>query len=251
MHFHNKMTVTLTMLRYRKRFIPFALLSMMLFRFPFWVNKSCSFWKLMGSGQNGAFDKTPDWQQWGILAVHRIDFAVQAPAIINTGNKGLYKDLYGSFIAKWIHFLGCETWTVFLEPIESHGSWDGKKVFGELPVKTNYGGKIAVLTRATIRLSRLKDFWRNVEPVAGQMANTKGLLLSLGIGEMPLVKQATFSIWETKEDMKQFAYQKKEHTAVIEKTRSEKWYNEDMFTRFKIIACNGTIRGVNPMAGKL
>ena len=244
------MTVTLTILNYRKRFIPFALLAMFFFRLPLWLNKKISFWKLLGSGKNATFDKNPDWQQWGILSVESSKLKVESWEHADPEGNLLYKELYGAFIAKWIRLFNCEVWTVFLEPIEGHGTWDGKRVFGELPAKTPYEGQIAVLTRATIRLSRLKHFWSNVAPVAGKMAGAKGLQASFGIGEMPWIKQATFSIWQDKEAMKQFAYEMKEHTEVIRKTRSEKWYSEDMFTRFKIIATMGTIRGTNPLEGK-
>src|SRR6184192_980937 len=117
------MIATLTILRYRKRFIPFALLSMMLFRLPLWLNKKISFYKLLGSGKNGTFDKHPDWQQWGILEVGSSKLvvgsekrAVGKKEPYTIGNTKLYRQLYGSFIAKWIRLFGCETWTIFLEP---------------------------------------------------------------------------------------------------------------------------------------
>jgi hypothetical protein len=34
------------------------------------VQSKNKFLKLLGSGKNGFFDKSPDWQQWGILTVH-------------------------------------------------------------------------------------------------------------------------------------------------------------------------------------
>ena len=240
------MIATLTILRYRKRFIPFALLSMMLFRLPLWLNKRFSFYKLLGSGRNGTFDRRPDWQQWGILAVGNTELTVGSMESYDGDNKTFYKQLYGSFIAGWIGLFRCEVWTIFLEPIEGHGLWDGKKVFGELPPQSEYDGKIAILTRATIRLSRLKNFWANVSSVADQMASAKGFISSLGIGEMPWIKQATFSIWENKAAMKAFAYQMREHQEVIRKTRAEKWYSEDMFVRFRIIKTTGSIRGTDP-----
>jgi heme-degrading monooxygenase HmoA len=122
-----------------------------------------------------------------------------------------------------------------LEPLESHGFWDGKKVFGELPNQSDYSGKIAVLTRATIKLSKLKHFWKNVASVASQMATAKGFITSYGVGEIPWIKQATFSIWESKEDMMSFAYKMPQHKEVIKKTVKQKWYKEEMFTRFKIL----------------
>ena len=245
------MTVSLTILRYRKRYIPFALLAMALFRLPLWRRKDISFWKLMGSGKNGTFDKKPDWQQWGILAVHSTALVVNGSDAAEGGNKNDLKALYGSFISKWTRFFNCEVWTIILEPIEGHGTWDGKKVFGDLPPRSDHEGLIAILTRATIRPGRLKNFWKNVDAVAVQMAVAKGFVASLGIGEVPWIKQATFSVWESKQDMKNFAYQLHVHKEVIQKTRSEKWYSEDMFTRFKILGATGTIRGKDPLGGKL
>ncbi len=65
------------------------------------------------------------------------------------------------------------------------------------------------------------------------MASAPGFQTSFGIGEVPWIKQATFSIWSSKADMKAFAYQMHEHATVIAKTRKEKWYSEDLFMRFK------------------
>lgn len=240
------MRSVIIILRYRKRFIPFALLSMALFRLPLWLNKKISFWKLLGCGQNGSFDKRPDWQQWGILVVIKGEGWI--PESLN-GKE--IKTVFGSFIAKWIRIFKCETWQVVLEPLAVHGLWDGKKVFGELSTPSGQEGRIAILTRATIRFSRLRDFWNNVGTVSAQMAVAKGFVCSLGIGEIPLIKQATFSIWESAEHMKKFAYGNDAHKEVIHKTRKENWYSEEMFVRFRIISTKGTIKGVNPGVGGL
>jgi hypothetical protein len=47
--------------------------------------------------------------------------------------------------------------------------------------------------------------------------------------------------------MKQFAYKMKDHAEVIQKTRKENWYSEDMFVRFKVLQTWGTIKGVEPI----
>ena len=200
----------------------------------------------MGCGKNGTFDKNPDWQQWGIMTVFKSETGIDI-----SNETLLVKNLYGSFINAWLQFFHCETWTILLEPIEGHGKWDNKEPFGELPKHSDYDGPIAILTRATIRLSKLKAFWKNVGGVANQMAGAKGFITSIGIGEMPYIKQATFSIWENKEAMKQFAYQMSQHTEVIKKTRKENWYSEDMFVRFRPIKTYGTIKGNDPLQGKL
>ena len=199
----------------------------------------------MGCGKNGTFDKNPDWQQWGILAVHNT-----AMEKTFTSNE-LIQQLYGGFLKSWVKWFKCETWTIFLEPVEGHGKWDGKEPFGQVPKQTEYNGIIATMTRATIRLNKLNAFWKNVGGVAHEMGAAKGLLTSIGIGEMPYIKQATFSVWQSKEAMKQFAYQMHQHTAVIRKTRQENWYSEDMFMRFKPTKTFGSIKGSNPLAGIL
>ena len=219
---------------------------MALFRLPLLFNRNISFFKLLGCGKNGTFDIHPDWQQWGIITVFKSEKGIDI-----SDESTLIKSLYGAFINGWLLFFQCEIWTILLEPIEGHGKWDQKEPFGNLPKQTIYEGPIAILTRATIRLSKLKAFWQNVDGVANQMTSAKGFITSVGIGEMPYIKQATFSIWENKEAMKQFAYQMSQHTAVIKKTRKENWYSEDMFVRFRPIKTYGTIKGDDPLKGKL
>ncbi|MES2848714.1 MAG: spheroidene monooxygenase [Bacteroidota bacterium] len=236
------MLATLTIIRYKKRYIPFALLAMALHHIPFWFNPKATFYKLLGCGKNGTFDKNPDWQQWGIVAAH--------PEQLVTQNASL-KELYGNFINGWLKLFNCEVCTFYLEPIEGHGKWDGAACFGNLAKQTDYDGPIAILTRATIRLSQLSAFWKNVAGVASQMNSAKGLITSIGIGEMPYIKQATFSIWQNRDSMKTFAYQMKEHAEVVRKTRQENWYSEDMFVRFKPLKITGTIRGITPLEGIL
>ena len=248
------MQVSLSIIRYRKRYILFAFLAMLIFRLPLWLNKSNSFFKLLGCGKNGAFDKKPDLCQWGILTVLSSGFEVRGLKFDVRGlkeeNGSLTRELHGRFISNWFRLFKCEIWTVLLEPVEGHGLWDGKKVFGVLPNNSLHEGRIAILTRATIRLSKLKYFWQNVAPVAKTMNSAKGFISSVGIGEIPWIKQATFSTWENKEDMKAFAYGMKVHSEVIKKTREQQWYSEEMFVRFKITGSMGTIHGINPLEGK-
>lgn len=229
------MIVSLTIVRYRKAFIPIALLAMAIHRLPMWLQKGCTFWKLLGSGRNGTFDLNPDWQQWGLLAVWE-------------SQKDFDEFNESSFIVSWWNKLTIERWTILCSPLQSHGKWDGEEPFGG-PNITTYTGPIAVLTRATIRLNRLKNFWANVDSVANLMANASGYITSFGIGEAPVYRQATFSIWRSIDDVKAFAYASREHAEVIKKTRDEKWYSEELFARFKPVASFGTINGKDPLNG--
>lgn len=215
------MICVVTIVRYPKYMGYFGILSMALFHLPLMFNKKLSFYKLLGCGKNGTFDIHPDWRQWAILTISDEQLAVS-----NWG-----------FIGWYIKFFKCYVQTIVLKPVSSHGTWNEKKVFGEMPHLTSeIEGKIAVLTRATIRLNKLKSFWRNVPDVSAQMHNAKGLIASFGIGEIPFIKQATLSIWEDVESMKNFAYRMKAHQTVIQKTRKENWYSEEMFARFEVIS---------------
>ena len=237
-----QMIVTLTIIRYPRNWMAIpALLSMAFFHLPLMINRKIGFYKLMGTGKNGTFDKNPEWCQWAILAAYRSEF---------TGSTNLTPTLlYGNVIAGWFRLFRCETCTFYLQPIEGHGTWDGREPFGTLPKQSAYTGPVGILTRATIRLSKAGRFWSHVEQVATRMAGADGFIFSIGIGEMPFLKQATFSIWKNKESMHRFAYQLEEHADVIRKTRKEKWYSEDMFVRFIPLKVHGTIQGSNPLSG--
>lgn len=216
------MFCTLIITRYPKYLGVFGFISMALFRLPLYFNKQIKFFKLMGSGKNGTFDIHPDLNQWAILFT----------AENNT-------DKAPGFIYKYIQFFRCDVKEFLLQPVEGHGLWDKKKVFGKPDSKLNDDEVVATLTRATIRLNRLKNFWSNVDSVANKMPAAKGLIISYGIGEMPWIKQATFSIWQNKNAMKEFAYTMQQHAAVIRKTRNENWYKEEMFVRFRVISFKG------------
>ena len=229
------MIVSLTIVRYRKAFIPFALLAMALHRLPMILQKGCSFWKLMGSGKNGTFDLRPDWQQWGLLA--------------SWNDKGDFDRFYSSsFISRYWKAFGVEKWTILCEPLQSHGKWDGKEPFDNPQVQITEG-PVVVITRATVKWSRLKNFWANVDGPAKLMTNAKGYVASFGIGEAPVYRQATFSVWQSLDDVKAFAYQSREHAEVIKKTRLEGWYSEELFARFKPITSFGTLNSTDPLKG--
>jgi hypothetical protein len=194
-----------------------GLLSMFFFRFSLWFRADLRFWKLMGCGKSRSFDFHPDFRRWAVLLVPSKDESPKA----------------GRFLTGWWRFFRASVWQVQLVPVSSHGKWDGDTLFDSTrPVQEIQQGPMIVLTRATIRLSQSVAFWRAVPAVSEKLMNTQGLIFSIGVGEIPWLKQATFSIWESETAMQAFAYGQREHTRVIGRTRKEKWYSEEMFVRF-------------------
>lgn len=226
------MTAILTLTRYRNSYIFFALTAMGLFRPFLWFNNKFSFYRLLGCGRNGSFDIYPDWNQYGMFSLiegndYNADELQQ--------NYSLWKRrYYGKFISSWWRFFGVETWTIVLRPVMSHGKWGGKEIVAD-PAFTYAGDQIAVLTRASIRWNKARTFWKNVPSVQQQMKTAGGLVFSVGIGEFPILRQATFSIWKDSESMKAFAYNMQQHKEVIRKTRDDNWYSEELFARFMIL----------------
>ena len=231
------MNCTLTIVIYPKWLGWAGFLSMAVFRLPLWLSNNCGFWKLLGCGRNGTFDIIPDFRQWAVLQVWNLESGVWSK----------YPNKTNGFIVGWWKFFHCEILELDLMPIEGHGKWDGLACFGELPRQTDYEGQIGVLTRATIRFSKLKSFWKNVSGVANQMSGAEGFITSIGIGEVPWIKQGTFSVWESKAAMKMFAYRMHAHAEVVKKTRKEDWYREEMFVKFRITRAAGSLKGVNPL----
>ncbi|MBX2921078.1 MAG: DUF3291 domain-containing protein [Chitinophagaceae bacterium] len=227
MHDPGKVFASLTIIRYPRRYVFFALIAMAVHRIPLFFNRQILFWKLMGCGKGGDFSKKPDWRQWAILVV-------KAHHTLPDTQTGILKILYGSFIAGWYRLWQCELKTFLLEPLSGHGTWDRKYAFGALPASTACKGTIAVLTRATIRLNKINRFWAHVEDTSALLQKASGLEYAVSIGEIPFIKQATFSIWSSMEDMKAFAYQSR-HKDIIQKTREGKWYREELFVRFRMI----------------
>jgi hypothetical protein len=203
---------------------------MALFHVPLFLNKRIFFYKLMGSGKNGTFDIRPDFQQWAVMLFWKAEKDMKEQEI----QKGT-RDLFGKFIMAWLTLFNTQCRIFHLQPYAGHGSWDRETFIPQKEKKEDPTGPIAVLTRATIRIQRLLHFWRAVPSTAQNLSENKGFLYSIGIGEIPFIKQATFSIWQTAQDMKNFAYQKAEHRKVIQNTRKENWYAEELFLRFHLL----------------
>lgn len=190
-----------------------------------------SFSKMMGSGNGNGFSIWPNFGVYGLLGVW--EDRNMAENFFST------HPLYLAFQQKTV-----EIWTVYLQTAKVHGTWDGGTPFIE-NITYQPDAPVAVLTRATIRTNRLWHFWRFVPGVSKSMwrEHQEGLLFSVGIGELPLIQQATFSLWKNSAAMQTYAYQGQFHSQVVRKTRELGWYKEELFARFHPFKMEGKWAG--------
>jgi hypothetical protein len=144
-----------------------------------------------------------------------------------------------------------ELWTVRLAPINWRGIWSGVDPFAGASSAISLvpsDGPLAILTRATIRPLRVYAFRTAAWRVNAELARHPGLLAAIGLGEVPLFLQATFSLWASPQAVRGFASAAPEHLAAMRRKATEDWYSEELFARFHPIVSYGMWDGVDPLA---
>ncbi|MED5363401.1 MAG: spheroidene monooxygenase [Bacteroidota bacterium] len=183
--------------------------------------KGLQFYKMLGTGAGAGFSLRPDFSTYALLTVWDTEQcklkAFDKAAILQAFfNRSAEQRIYS------------------LSPIHTHGNWSGQSPF---EVQKPLGDKpIGVITRATLNPTRLLEFWRHVPQASRAIKQAKGVGFFKGIGEWPFVQQATFSVWESAEAIRTFAYVSQAHASIVKKTRQRKWYKEDMFNRFEVLS---------------
>lgn len=140
-----------------------------------------------------------------------------------------------------------EHWHVKLRSAGGMGAWKSHAV-PELLERGSDSGRIAIITRAQVRMRSWHRFSTAGVPVNESLKKADGLLNVVGIGEAPVGMLGTFSLWQSTEHMKQWAYQSPQHHEVMRRTRDERWYGEEMFARFEPYDSTGTWDGSDPLA---
>lgn len=190
------------------------------------------FWKLCGSGTGDGFSLTVNPSVIGILAVW--PDAETARTRLETARA------FQTYRKR-----AAEDWSIILTPTSVRGAWDGKAPFAAETDQAN--GPMAALTRASIKRGVIPRFWRQVPDISAEIGSDPHCLFKIGIGELPMLDQITFSIWPSKQAMDGFA-RTGHHNAAIKAVRENGWFSEELFARFQIHSDMGTWNGTSPLA---
>lgn len=184
------------------------------------------FQKLMGTGAGNGFSIFPDFSKYVWLSVWEEE--VHANRFFERDRQ--WKQLSSRCRDEF-------GWDAV--PLRGHGTWNGKQPFIFSETKEKWSGNVAVITRASIRRSQTLRFWWRVPSASRAFPVHKGLIYAKGVGELPLVEQATLSLWESVESLQHYAYKREEHVKVIAETRKFNWYSEEMFVRMGVVRTIG------------
>jgi spheroidene monooxygenase len=189
------------------------------------------FWKLCGSGTGSGFTPVPNTAVYAILATWP-DHATARARVTAA-------PVWQRYRAK-----AAEDWSVFLAPTSARGEWSGVAPFAAEPEAAR--GPIAALTRATVKLSVAARFWGRVPELDKLIGTDPNVAFKIGIGEVPLLHQVTFSIWPDERAMAGFA-RTGPHAAAIRAVRDEGWFKEELYARFAVLSDMGTWEGASPL----
>ncbi len=185
------------------------------------------FGKLLGSGQDGGFGLRPSTTRQGMFLVFD-DAACATEFIARAPLMHAYRERTR------------ELFTARLSAYSVRGTWSGTPL--QCAAQAPDAGPIAALTRASIRPAAAARFWRHAPPSQAGLAQARGCLLAAGLGEAPVLRQATFSVWDSVRSMDAYA-RSGPHLAAIRASVSQNFFSESMFVRFVVHEVRGTWKG--------
>ncbi|MDZ7848965.1 MAG: DUF3291 domain-containing protein [Owenweeksia sp.] len=197
--------------------------------------KGVTFTKLMGSGSQGGFSWLPNFRVYCLLICWEKEIDYQQ--VYANSNKWFQRYTQRS----------SENFSMQLRAYQQHGAWGGRDPFVNQEAEPPGHNQVAVITRAYIRASKLRSFWKLVPRISYRLGGMSGLKFTKGVGEWPLIELTTISIWQNEEKMRAFAYGTPGHSRAVKQTRQKNFFSEELFARFIILDLSGTWQG-NPVS---
>lgn len=194
------------------------------------------FAKIMGSGHGGGFTLRPSPTHQGLICrFSRLDLALDF--------------LRGKQVSA-MRERSREFWSGAMAVTSSRGSWDqrpwplsdcdSQAVEGTDSNSTSR--PLAVLTRASIVPSKAMSFWRYAPAAQADLKSALGCLLSVGLGEVPLVRQCTFSLWLDSQAMRNYATLGAHQIAAAAAQRRA-FFSESLFVHMNVLSMSGQWQG--------
>jgi hypothetical protein len=216
----------LQLVQYRAADVPWGLSRLVLGERWLGEVPGLRFARVLGSGRRGGFGLAPSFERQGLIGFFDDEAGARAFAA------GPMRRAYQA--------RACESLTALLRATSSRGSWGGQALAATACARSD--GLVASLTRAAIRPRHAARFWRHSPGAESSVARAPGCRLAVGLGEAPLLRQATFSLWDDQAAMDAYARQGA-HAGAIAGAWREGWFSEWMFVRFAPIAIEGQWHG--------
>lgn len=189
------------------------------------------FWRLLGTGAGSDTGPGADLRRTAMFAIW--------------DDEGSLEAFHVRMAARWA--AAEEAWHVRLRSAGGHGAWRGVPVVDELRAAQHADGPVAIITRADVRARSWRSFRGAGRPVSDELQQADGLLAVVGIGEAPLGRLGTFSLWRDLPAARAYATGLPRHREVVRRTRQEHWYGEELFARFEPYASAGSWDGRDPL----
>jgi hypothetical protein len=193
------------------------------------------FSKVMGSGHEGGFGLRPSSTHQGLVLL--FDTRANAQTFLDSDIAIQYKE----HAREW--------WSGTLVIDSSRGEWNAVSWAPTDLSKENLKGLshdstlVATLTRASIRPASALAFWRYAPQAQADLSNASGCVLAMGLGEAPLVRQCTFSVWRDTQSMLNYA-QGGAHRTAIQAAYKHTFFSESMFVRMRVLSMAGVWKGI-------
>ncbi len=192
--------------------------------------------KVMGSGHGGGFSLRPSATHQGLICTFtHLDLALQ---FLDSPTLQAYRSR------------ARECWSGVMLVQSARGHWDKQawqasspEALGERAASEEaQHAPFAVLTRASIVPTKAMAFWRYAPAAQADLSHAPGCLLAMGLGEAPLVRQCTFSLWQDTAAMLQYAHQGA-HQAASAAAYRHQFFSESLFVRMQVLQMAGVWQG--------
>lgn len=175
--------------------------------------------KVLGSGHDGGFGLRPSGSRQGLLCLFDTRSAADA-------------FLHASPLIEEYRQNAREFFCARLRAWSCRGTWSGVTVpVVADPPAPDAAQPLAALTRASIRPRSASAFWKMAPAAQDALERAPGCRLAVGLGEAPLLRQATFTLWDSPASMNAYA-REGAHQAAILAAHQQDFFSESMFVRF-------------------